>query len=177
MEPATSDGETEVTHEVWALSGGTAIANRTRQLIDGATEEVVLVVGHEHLVTDELIETLRSAQEQDVTVVVGAITESLRERVQSALPDAEVFVSEPEWLSKSALAGDETEIGRLLLVDRTTILVSTFTSHGSGSRGHEQAVFGDGFDNGLVAIVRRLMATGLLQADGASETRDGPDLA
>lgn len=56
---------------------------------------------------------------------------------------------------------DDTEIGRLLLVDRNTILVSSFHAAQAGERDHEQAAFGRGFDNGLVAIVRRLMATGL----------------
>jgi len=37
-----------------------------------------------------------------------------------------------------------------------------FTETSADGREHEQGVFGRGFDNGLVAIARRLMATGLL---------------
>lgn len=40
--------------------------------------------------------------------------------------------------------------------------LSTFTPSAAESREYEQAVFGRGFDNGLVTIVRRLMATELL---------------
>ncbi|WP_199725520.1 hypothetical protein [Haloarcula sp. Atlit-7R] len=36
---------------------------------------------------------------------------------------------------------------------------------GGSWSGHEQGVFGRAFDNGLVAITRRLMATGLLSVN------------
>jgi hypothetical protein len=49
-------------------------------------------------------------------------------------------------------------IGRLLLVDRSTILVSTIVPNTH----EEQAVFGGGFRNGLVVISRRLLSQGLL---------------
>jgi len=44
-------------------------------------------------------------------------------------------------------------------------LVSSFTETRADGREHEQGVFGRGFDNGLVAITRRLMATGLLSVN------------
>ncbi|QLG61844.1 TrmB family transcriptional regulator [Halorarum salinum] len=165
IEPAATDDETEVTHEVWALSGETAIKNRTRQLIDEADRELVLVIGHDAVITEQLIDNLRTARERGVDVVVGTESGELRELVRGELPDAEVFVSGLEWLSGPGIAADETEISRLLLVDGSTILVSSFHEDRTGGRSHEQAVFGRGFDNGLVAIVRRLMATGFPPAD------------
>jgi len=164
LEPPDEEQSEDVTHEVWSLSGETGIASRTEQLIESAGEEVVLVVGHEDVFTDELAGTLADAERRGVSVIVGAASESLRETVEAALPDVEVFVSGLEWLHQSSLPGDTTEIGRLLLVDREAILVSSFTQ-ASGDDAHEQAVFGRGFDNGLVAITRRLMATGLLSKD------------
>ncbi|MCO8256720.1 TrmB family transcriptional regulator [Haladaptatus sp. AB618] len=162
IEPAESNGGEEVTHDVWALSGTPSIANRTRQLIDGATEEIVLIIGREEILTDGLSQQLHAANERGVEVVVGTLTEELRDQVMTAVPDATVFHSGLEWLDSSALdLEDETMITRLLLVDRATILVST--AHKSAIDGieSEQAVFGRGFNNGLVVISRRLMATGL----------------
>lgn len=129
------------------------------------------MIGHEDVFTEELAGRLLAAHDRGVDVIVGTVTEALRDGVRKALPDLRVFVSGLEWLSRSELAGDETEISRLVLVDRETILVSSFTESAGEGRQHEQAVFGRGFDNGLVAIVRRLMATGLLSADG-SEASD-----
>lgn len=160
IEPTIVDDETEVTHEVWALSGEAAITNRTRQLIDESERELVFVIARDAVVTEQLVDHLRAAQGRGVDVVIGTESDELRGLVQDELPDTEVFISGLDWLSGPGIAADETEISRLLLVDRTTILVSSFHGDPEGGRSHEQAVFGRGFDNGLVAIVRRLMATG-----------------
>jgi len=168
LDPVDDEVREDVTHEVWALSGGQGIASRTRRLIDEADRECVLIVGAESVFTEELADHLRAAQERGVDVVVGTVTEELRDTVREAVPDVESFVSGLEWLRQSALPGDETEISRLLLVDREAILVSSYTPTESG-RTHEKGVFGRGFDNGLVTIVRRLMATGLLDIESMKE--------
>jgi len=167
LEPVDNESHRDVTHEVWALSGGQGITSRTQRLIDDADQECVLVIGDESVFTEQLAERLRAAQERGVDVIVGTVTEELREMVRDALPDVESFVSGLEWLRQSALPGDETESSRLLLVDRSAILISSFTATEAG-RTHEQGVFGGGFDNGLVTIVRRLMGTGLLDIESAT---------
>jgi sugar-specific transcriptional regulator TrmB len=163
--PASGDGETELTHEVWSLSGDAAISTRTNQLVEEAEDEIVLVVGHAGIIDDEVITALSAARERGVAVIIGAADESVKDRMQDALPAAEVFVSGLDWLRSTIVTGDETEISRLLLVDRNTILVSTFREREAEGRTHEQAVFGRGFDNGLVVIMRRLMSLGLLPAN------------
>ncbi|WP_251343793.1 TrmB family transcriptional regulator [Haloplanus halophilus] len=165
LDPTDDERTTDATHEVWSLSGNQGITSRTQQLIEGATEELMLVIGHESIFTDQLADQLRTAGERGVDVIVGAVDEDLHAEIRDALPGAEVFVSGLDWLSRSPLPSDDTEISRLLLADREAILVSSFVESGGDSREHEQGVFGRGFDNGLVAIVRRLMATGLLFRD------------
>jgi len=171
IEPAPSEDDQDVTHEVWSLTGATPIANRTNELIESATEEIVLVVGSEQALTTSLIDSLERAREQGHEVVVGTPTADLREAVKDALPNVEVFVSGLEWLENTlGDVTDATAISRLLLVDHDTILVSTVTESASGDPSSEKAVFGRGFDNGIVFIARRLMATGLGRAND-------PDLA
>lgn len=157
-----TESDTDSVHEVWSLSGSTAISNRTQQLIGNAEDEVFLLVGHESLVTDELMESLREATERGVSVIIGTEDASVRDVVREAVPQAEVFVSELGWLNDSP-ALDEAEdviIGRVLLGDNSTILVSSIEPRTS----KERAVYGRGFKNGLVVIARRLMATGLLRS-------------
>ncbi|WP_311171681.1 TrmB family transcriptional regulator [Halobellus ordinarius] len=151
------EGGEEPIQQVWAMSGNTGIENRTEELIGTATEEIVLVVGDESLLTDDLVATLNEV-EADVELLIGAVTEPLQEQIQTAVPDAKTFVSGLEWLHGEDATEDETAIGRLLLVDRSTILVSSIMPETKT----EQAIFGEGFGNGLVVIARRLMAQGLL---------------
>lgn len=162
LEPAASEDGADVSHEVWSLSGETAIETRTLELLDDAEEEVVIVVGHPDVLTGELLDALEDGQNDGVDVIVGTLTEEIRERVQTDLPDAETFVTGLEWLNESMDdTGDDTVISRLLLVDRRAILVSTLHETASGAPADEKAIFGTGFTNGLVVVARRLMATGL----------------
>lgn len=162
LDPAPEEAASDVTHEVWALSGDAGIASRAGELIQGADEEVLFIAGIESIVDDRLIDALRTASARGVAVTVGTLSEPLRDRLREDLPDAEVFVSGLGWLAHSEPDGHETEISRLLLVDGEAILVSSFTEGTGAGRQNENAVFGRGFDNGLVAIVRRLMASGVL---------------
>lgn len=143
--------------QVWAMSGSTAIENRAEELINGAESEVVLVIGDSDLMTPDLVACL-SELDQSVDLLIGTLSESQREEFESALPHARTFVSGLEWLQGDNGEIDGTAIGRLLLIDRSNLLVSTIRSETNG----EQAIFGEGFGNGLVVIARRLMAQGLL---------------
>ena len=145
--------------QIWAMSGQDAIETRADQLIAGASEEVVLVLGDESLLTDDLVASLDGVGD-GVDLVIGALTESLQERVRTAVPEATTFVSGLEWLHDEGRTEEGPAIGRLLLVDRSTILVSSIVP----DTGEEKGIFGEGFGNGLVVIARRLMAQGLLTA-------------
>ncbi len=145
--------------QVWAMSGRDAIENRTNDLIGEATDEVVLVIGDDSLLTPELVDALNGVG-NGVDLLVGALTDSLQDEIETAVPDATTFISGLEWLHGENATVDDTAIGRLLLIDRSTILVSSIIPDTK----KEQAIFGDGFGNGLVVIARRLMAQGLLLA-------------
>jgi sugar-specific transcriptional regulator TrmB len=153
------DEKDSLVQEVWALTGQQAIENRTEQLIETASEEVVLVVGDRSLLTEDLVETLNEVG-NGVELLIGALTPSLQEEIQAAVPAATTFTSGLEWLHGEQSTEDDTAIGRLLMVDRSTILVSSIMPESK----KEQAIFGEGFGNGLVVIARRLMAQGLLNA-------------
>jgi sugar-specific transcriptional regulator TrmB len=160
------DGDDDTSHEVWALSGRPSIESRTVRLIDEADSELVVVIGDADAVSEGLTAALTRAEDRGVSIVVGTIDEGLRGTIQDAVPDAEVFVTGLEWLTDTGGTDEaDTRITRLLMVDRGTILVSSKT----GSTA-EKAVFGRGFENGIVVVIRRLMATGLLSADDPAES-------
>ena len=118
------EGDEEPVQQVWAMSGHDGIENRTEELIETATEEVVLVVGDESLLTEDLVDVLNQVG-NGVELLIGALTEPLQEQIQTAVPDATTFISGLEWLHGEDATEDETAIGRLLLIDRSTILVSS----------------------------------------------------
>lgn len=149
------DDEDSSIQEVWALSGSTAIANRTYSLLDRSNSEVVFVLGTDRLLTDELISRLNGLPDT-VDLLIGTLTEDLATRIEEVIPSATTFVSGLGWLKSND--EEETSIGRMLLVDRTAILVSSIVPHTL----EERAIYGSGFGNGLVVIARRLLSEGLL---------------
>ena len=83
LEPADDVDTTEATHEVWALSGDQGITSRTRQLIEGATDELILVIGHESIFTDQLAEQLRTAKNGASTLSLGWLIRRSRPRFRT----------------------------------------------------------------------------------------------
>jgi sugar-specific transcriptional regulator TrmB len=164
VELVKDDDDESPVQQVWSLAGNDGIENRTEDLIELASDEVVLVIGDESLLTEELVATLNEVDDE-IELLVGALTEPLQEQIQTEVPNATTFISGLEWLHGEDTTEHETAIGRLLLVDRSSILVSSIMPESKV----EQAIFGEGFGNGLVVIARRLMSQGLLtQRDPAA---------
>ena len=169
VEPAGADETEEIAHEVWSLTGSHSIKERTEELVGTAVEEVVLVLGDESAFTEELADRLRERRDAGCNVTVGTASDTLGNEVSESLPGVEVFTSGLGWLSASTVDPDDrTVISRLLLVDGETILVSSFNRAAAWDNGAEKAVFGRGFENGIVVITRRIMATGLGRDDGTT---------
>ena len=156
LEGNTDSDATEV-HEVWSLGNAPAIATRTETLVEEAEDEVVAVFGIDHVVTADLLDSLAAATDRGADVIVGTTDEGISARVGAAVPDAAVFDSGLEWLEPAG-ADAEPAVGRLMLFDRTNILVSSYDRIDE----YEQAVFGSGFNNGFVVVARRLLITGMI---------------
>ena len=159
IELHTADDDSSI-QEVWSMTGSTGIENRTKRLLGETDSEIVFVIGDKSVLTETLVDQL-TAIDGEVDLLIGALTESIRARIEDRVPGATTFVSGLEWLQEEPDDTGETAIGRLVLVDRSTILVSSIVP----STGEEHAIFGEGFGNGLVVIARRLMSQGQFTDD------------
>ena len=153
----SQDEEAEL-QEVWSLSGSDAIENRAAAIIGDAADEVVLVIGAEAILTDSLIQQLNSL-DPDTELIVGSGSASIRDRVEREIPRATAYLSELDWLHGEMIPEEDTAVGRLLLVDRSAMLVSSIDPQ----TGDEQAIFATGLRNGLIVIARRLLSQGVVE--------------
>jgi len=169
IEIEDDDEGTEKMQEVWSLTGHEAIESRTLELAETADSEIVLLVVEEDILTDPLIEQLRAAMDRGVSVIVGGLTTSIVSRIDAELPAARSFETQLDWLVSSE-DGSEVAISRLLLADRSKLLVSSFypSADPDGSV-NEQAVFATGLHNGVVVLIRRLVSSGLLPAQDPAQ--------
>lgn len=128
---------------VQTITGNESIDERVPELIDAAEEEIVYQCTDE-LLTDAIIQRLAAAAERGVAVRLVDISPSAQERLQEAIPDAEVI--ESQW--------DEEEIARVLMIDRGNVLVSAVQRH---SPPEETAIWETGEHNSLVTVFRALL--------------------
>ncbi|WP_415381269.1 TrmB family transcriptional regulator [Halosimplex sp. TS25] len=147
--------------EVWSLSGHDGIESRTHTLLEDADSEVVLLVVEEELLTEALYERLHDAVDRGVDVIIGGETDAIIAKLGTELPSVKVFETELDWLLGPA-SDDEVGISRLLLVDRTKLLVSSFYPDDDHDDSDEQAIFANGLENGIVVLLRRMISSGLL---------------
>jgi sugar-specific transcriptional regulator TrmB len=142
----------------WTVTGQAAVAQRLFEFVEDADEEVIYMTT-EDLLTEEHLVHLRAAAERGVDIYIAGVSESVRDRIQQAVPSAELF--ETLW------AWGDTPAGSLLVTDESTALVSVRVD-GAGPDGvDETAIWGSGEYNSLVVVLRSIFTWRL----------DNPDLA
>ena len=149
-------------HEVWTITGRDAIETRTRQLIAEASDEVVFIVGQPQILTDELAEAI-TGNGADVDLFVEPLTDAAERAVNDVIPGATTFTS--PFARLFGESDDGRPFGRLVLVDRETLLASSVVPHTD----EEAAIFGRGRSNILVDLTVRLLRDDL--PEGAIEDR------
>lgn len=150
------DGETD-DPGIWTIESREHVLAREDALIREAEEEVVFRLGTEEALTDSSVERLAVASDGGVPVTVEVPSDGLAGRLRDRLPDASVrVVGEPPG------EPDDESIGRVLLVDREKVLLSTFSGSYLPDAPLESAVWttgGGGPATGLVHTVRGLVAS------------------
>ncbi|WP_248896903.1 TrmB family transcriptional regulator [Haloplanus halobius] len=148
--------------EVWSMEGEAAVSERLATLVDDAEHEVLLAVGVEALLGDELVDALTDAADRGVTVVVGSPGEPIRDRLRDCLDDADVVETWTWWDAYPIETGAVTSV---LMVDGDALLVSAdAASDLPGVRNH-RAIWTDSADAPVVGLMRPLLATAIRGPD------------
>lgn len=152
--------ENDQVQEVWSLSGHEAIESRTLELIEEAESEVALLVVDEDILSEMLFDSLRRANDREVSIVLGGQTDAITETIGTELSTTHVFETGLDWLT-GLKTNDEVAISRILLIDRETLLIGSYYPNAADGPAKEQAVFARGLENGIVVLLRRLVTAGL----------------
>ncbi|MFB6195611.1 MAG: TrmB family transcriptional regulator [Haloplanus sp.] len=148
--------------EVWSMEGEAAVSERLATLVGDAEEEVLLAVGVEALVGDELLGALADAADRGVEVVVGSPDEAIREHLAESLDGVEIVETWTWWESVPIQAGAVTSV---LMVDGDALLVSADAATDlPGVRKH-RAIWTDSADAPVVGLMRPLLSTAIRGPD------------
>ncbi len=137
----------------WTTTGREAIDERVETFLADATYEIVYLT-IEELLSDAILDELAAAAERGVSISIADSTAPTHKRIQTAVPSAEL--TEPPWEWHTAATG------RLLLVDRETVLMSALSNGGATT---ETAVWGRGSHNSLVTVLETIVGWWLDEAE------------
>lgn len=144
---ALTPAEPQPDHQgAWTTTGRDAIDERVVSFFADATDEIIYLTTAE-LLTDALLDELAAAAERDVSISIADSTAPTHERIQAAVPSAEL--TEPPWDWHTAATG------RFLFVDRETVLMSALSDDAQST---ETAVWGRGPQNSLVTVLETIVA-------------------
>jgi sugar-specific transcriptional regulator TrmB len=144
----------QIDRAIWAIETHENVTDRTLKLVEEATDELVVAVCSEQVVDEELIERLRAASDRGVSVVVGTCDESVRDTLDSELPDAHTFDSA---FVRGICGADGATVGRVVMADRSAVLVSTVIGERLPGVPDEKAVWSNGYDHGFGVFVRQVL--------------------
>jgi len=169
IEPATVEQADTTDTEVWTLSGQAAIAARTERLLAEADDEVWLVA--DASVCDrELVDSIETAANRELRTHIAIIGSNSQ---TDALPDEIAFEPSGELLQSLGFPATDGgtdlpadgSVTRLMVVDQREALVGTDTTE-VDTAVDEQSVYAAGETNGVVRMVRSMLA---------SQLSDGPN--
>lgn len=140
---------------VWSINTHDQITGRMIDILENAGQEIVFIVLDDELFDDAILDRLANASDRGVAINIGTISESTRERVTEADIDASLFTTDLiEWFT--AMSGSP-RLGRLLMVDRESILVSAVHEEELPGVPNETAVWTDGIDHGFATFAERVL--------------------
>lgn len=157
-------GQGPPVQEVWSFSGSEAIEHRTAEIIGDASDEVVLIVADEPVLTDDLLTALDDVP-TGVNVILGGLTEAVTNKLE-AVDGATTGGDALDWIQQPSDSGPR--VGHVLLVDGSTLLVSSILPEG----GDRYAIYARGFGNSFVLVMDNLVSADLR---GLQQLGDGVD--
>lgn len=112
----------ERSESIWLLNSTESIKSRTAELIDGADERILYAADEPALVEDELLAALEAAAADGVTVLLASVDQDVLDCVPGDSSIQPYLIPEERDM--------DVGIGRLLVVDEETLLLSTFSAAG-----------------------------------------------
>ncbi|WP_226479144.1 TrmB family transcriptional regulator [Natrinema amylolyticum] len=139
---------------VWAIADAGHVTDRLVDLIDNADEHVHFIIADETMFEQATLDRLAAACDRDITVIVEVPSSSVQNRVQQAIPDASIIVTES--LQETQKVGQKWP-GQLVLVDKQAALVSGVENSDLPGVKEETAMWTNGRDHGFAAWMPELL--------------------
>jgi sugar-specific transcriptional regulator TrmB len=137
----------------WQVANREDVSLRLQKHIAEATDYIYLLVAHDALLTEELIEMLADAVDRELAVTVEVPSTDARATVHERIPSAEVAVTDFD----GSAATNSHRPGRLLMADGETILLSARREGLVPNDVEETGIWGTAVGHGLVVWAEEML--------------------
>lgn len=137
------------------------------QLTEQADEEVFCMFAGEEILNTRCLASAKAAIKRGVDVYIGTQDAELRDAARDHLPEATIWEPQLDWLNNPM---QYPTIGRVVVVDRESVLVTLMEESQADETYVETGMTGVGESNPLVVLVRELLGPRLDHLDYQSET-------
>ena len=148
---SSEDPETE---GAWAIADHEHVTDRIKSLLDGADDQVYLLLSDKCDTDPEVLDCLAAVSSRDVRVVVEVPSETHRERVLDAVPEATVAVTE---MTRKSTERRGKHPSRLLFVDQPAVLLSGLAEGRLHGTTQETAIWSEELNHGMVVWLEEIL--------------------
>ncbi|MDS0476859.1 helix-turn-helix domain-containing protein [Natrinema sp. 1APR25-10V2] len=138
----------------WAIADHEHVTDRVGRLLEEATDEIYVIVADEDIVDPEFQERIAAASGRGVRTLIEVSSTELKEQLEVDAPAATVVVTD---LASEPASIEEKWLGRIVMVDRQTVLMDALTESARPGQPKETAIWASGPDHGLVVGVRHVL--------------------
>lgn len=153
------------TTDIWTLEGRANVTERGRALCESADEELFMMFTVDGLIERGCLRRIQDALDRDVDVYLGTQNQELRDLVRENAPGVTIWEPQLDWLN---LPPKRKKVGRLIMADRSEIMIGTIADTESDGVPCETAITGTGEDNPLVMLLREMLGSRLDHLDAQS---------
>jgi sugar-specific transcriptional regulator TrmB len=139
---------------VWSITGQEAVIERGQYVAARAEEELFGLFTDEAVFRENCFRQAEHALERGVRVVLGSPDAGLRRDLEARFPDAVVWEPSLDW---ATLPVEDGQVTRLVMADRSLVMLATRSGDGSDTASEETAIWGEGPNSEMVLLMRQLL--------------------
>lgn len=138
----------------WAITDQDHVTDRITMLVEDGGNEIYALIADERMLDRQFRDLFSVASERDISVFVEVPSKEVKEKLLAEAPAATVVETE---LAQTPAKTGKKWLGRMVMVDRESVLLSAVTESSLPGQLEETAIWASGTNHGLVVGLHHLL--------------------
>lgn len=155
--------------DIWTIDGREKTVSCGQSLCEEADNDLFLMFTTTGLLEAGCFSRIKQAADRGVDVYLGTADPTVQGFVSEHAPEVTLWEPQTNWLN---LPVDGENVGRLVFADREAVMIGTLGEKSDAGVHEEQAIFAQGADNALVALLQQMIRSQLDVLEDQTEDQD-----